>query len=73
MGILLTIFCVILLFKLTGLFFRVCGKILGVIFSLIGYALIGMLMVTAFGIALRALPFLLLVGIGATAIAAAKS
>lgn len=53
MGILLTILFIVLFFKLTGLFFRACGRILG--------------------IALKAIPLLLLIGIGATAVALVKN
>lgn len=73
MGILFTILLVVLFFKLTGLFFRICGRILGIMFSLAGYALIGILAVAVLGIALNAMPLLLLIGIGATAVAVAKS
>ena len=72
MSILFTIFFVILMFKLTGLFFRICGAILGAVFSFIGFAVIGMLLVAALGLAVNALPLFLLLGAGATAIAASK-
>lgn len=64
---------IVLFFKLTGLFFRVCGKLLGIVFSLIGYALIGALVIAALGVAVNVIPLLLLVGVGATAIAAVKN
>jgi len=73
MGILLTIFFIVLFFKLTVLFFRICGRILGIMLSLAGYALIGIFAIAILGIALKAIPLLLLIGIGATAVALAKN
>ena len=73
MGIFLTIFFIVLFFKLTGLFFRICGRILGIMLSLAGYALIGIFAIAILGIALKAIPLLLLIGIGATAVALAKN
>ena len=73
MGILLTIFFIVLFFKLTVLFFRICGRILGIMLSLAVYALIGIFAIAILGIALKAIPLLLLIGIGATAVALAKN
>ncbi len=73
MGILLTILFVVLFFKLTGLFFRVCGKLLGIAFSLFGYALIGMLAIAVLGVAVNAIPILALVCIGAIIVAAVRN
>ena len=73
MGILLTILFVILFFKLTGLFFRVCGKLLGIILSLFGYAFIGMLAIAVLGVAMNALPILALVCIAAIIVAAVRN
>ena len=73
MGILLTIFFMVLFFKLTYLFFRVCGKLLGIVQSLFGYALIGMLAIAILGVAVNAIPILALVCIGAIIVAAVKN
>ena len=73
MGILLTILFVVVFFKLAGLFFRVCGKLLGIVLSLFGYVLIGMLAIAALGVAMNAIPILALVCIGAIIAAAVKN
>ena len=73
MGILLTILFVVVFFKLTGLFLRVCGKLLGIVLSLFGYVLIGMLAIAALGVAMNAIPILALVCIGAIIAAAVKN
>lgn len=70
MGILLTILLLFLFFKFTGFLFRISGRVLGAIFSLIGYAVIGMIVVSLLGIVFF-FPLILLIGIVATIIAAA--
>lgn len=73
MGILLTILFLFLFFKFTGFLFRISGRIIGTILSLIGYAIIGMIVIFLLGIAFRILPLILLIGIGATVFAAIRS
>ena len=73
MGILLTILFLFLFFKFTGFLFRISGRIIGTILSLIGYAIIGMIVIFLLGIAFRILPLILLIGIGATVLAAIRS
>ena len=70
MGILLTILLLFLFFKFTGFLFRISGRVLGAIFSLIGYAVIGMIVVSLLGIVFF-FPLILLIGIVAIIIAAA--
>ena len=50
-------------FKITGFFLRLLGKVIGVVFSIAGYALIGFLAVGVFSIGLLILPVILVVGI----------
>jgi hypothetical protein len=69
MGILLMILLLFLFFRFTGFLFRISGRILGAIFSLIGYAVIGMIVVSLLGMAFF-LPLIPLIGIAATIIAA---
>jgi len=63
----LSILCIIFLlwaaFKITGLIFRICGKVIGGIFGLIGYFLIGFLAVAGFGIAFICIPMIFVIGI----------
>ena len=73
MGILLTILFLFLFFKFTGFLFRISGRIIGTILSLVGYAAIGMIVISLLGIAFRILPLILLIGIGATVFAAIRS
>lgn len=70
MGILLTILLLFLFFKFTGFIFRISGRVLGAIFSLIGYAVIGMIVVSLLGMVFF-FPLILLIGVAATFIAAA--
>ena len=52
-----------LMFKLTSLVFSIFGKLLGLIFSGIGYFFLGVLAVGAFGIALFIIPIIVIAGI----------
>jgi len=70
MGILLTILLLFLFFKFTGFLFRISGRVLGAVFSLIGYAVIGMIVVSLLGMVFF-FPLILLIGIVAIIIAAA--
>lgn len=62
MAIFLTVVSVLLMFKLTGFLLRVCGLVLGVIFSLVGYLLLGLLLMPLFSAALFVIPTLLVIG-----------
>ena len=72
LSILALIFIMIGLFKLTGLFFRAVGTLLGWIFGGIGWLFFAGLAVTVFGLALIAVPVVLVIGLVAL-IAAAVS
>lgn len=63
-GILIIIVLMIILFKLLGLVFHAAGKVLGWILGLVGYLLLGMLGVVAFGLSLAVIPIVLVVGLG---------
>ena len=73
MGILLLILCMVLFFKFIGFLFRITGEIIGGIFSLVGFAVIGVIAVAVLGITLRALPVILILGIIAIIFAAKKA
>ena len=51
MGLLLFIFAMILFTKLMGFTLKITGKLLGAIFSLIGYLIIGSIAVSLLGVA----------------------
>jgi hypothetical protein len=72
LSILALIFIMIGLFKLTGLFFRAVGTLLGWIFGCIGWLFLAGLAATVFGLALIAVPVVLVIGLVAL-IAAAVS
>ena len=70
LSILALIFIMIGLFKLTGLFFRAVGTLL--IFGGIGWLILAGLAVTVFGLALIAVPAVLVIGLVALIAAAAS-
>ena len=72
LSILALIFIMIGLFKLTGLFFRAVGTLLGCIFGGIGWLILAGLAVTVFGLALIAVPAVLVIGLVALIAAAAS-
>lgn len=72
LSILALIFIVIGLFKLTGLFFRIAGTLLGWLIGGFGWLILAGLAVTVFGLALIAIPMVLVVG-GIALITAAAS
>lgn len=63
MTILLSIIVFACVLKLTGFFFKLFGKIIGLAFGLIGYILMGVLAVTVFGLATIFAPIIIIVGI----------
>ena len=72
LSILALIFIMIGLFKLTGLFFRAVGTLLGWILGGIGWLILAGLAVTVFGLALIAVPAVLVIGLVALIAAAAS-
>lgn len=69
LSLILVILIIVGFFRLTGFMFRIAGRLLGAIFSVLGWLIIAALAVALFGIALYALPVILI--IGAAALAAA--
>ena len=63
LGFILVILFVIILFKVTGLVFHVIGTLLGWIFGILGWLLLAVLGVTVFGLALAAVPVILVIGV----------
>ena len=61
-----------LLFKITGFMLGIFGRLLGGIFGLIGYLILGVLAVTACGLAVFALPIIIVIGIAAVTTALVK-
>ena len=62
MALVITILALALLFKLTGLLLGICGKALAVVLSLVGYLILGVILVMGFSITFLAIPGLLLLG-----------
>lgn len=71
LSLLIVVFMMVILFKITLFMFRIVGKILGGILGVIGWLILGGLAITVFGLALFALPIILIVGIVALIAAAA--
>ncbi len=69
-SLLIVVFLMAILFKITFFMFHIVGKILGGILGVIGWLLLGSLAVTVFGLTLITLPIILIVGF-VTLIAAA--
>lgn len=63
MGIIFTILMICVLFKVCGWILKLCGKILGAAFSLVGYLIVGIIAVAGFGVAIIIIPIVLIVGI----------
>ncbi|MDO4488586.1 MAG: hypothetical protein Q4B67_05820 [Eubacteriales bacterium] len=63
LNILITIGILALCFKLTGFIFKLAGKLLGLAFSIIGYVLLACLAVPFIGMALIAIPLVVIGGI----------
>ena len=72
MSLLIVILFAAILFKVTGLVFRVIGTLLGWVFGIFGWLLLAALAVTVFVFALIAVPVILVVGCVALIIAAAS-
>lgn len=72
----LTLFIVILfivgLFKLTGFIFHIAGRLLGGILGIIGWLILGGIAVSILGLAIYALPVILIIGIIALIVAAVR-
>lgn len=71
LSILFTLFLLWGVFKLTGLIFKICGKLIGGLFGLVGYILVGVLAIAGFGIAMAFVPVIITVAIIAIIVSAA--
>lgn len=72
MSFLFTLLLMVIFFKVTGFCLRIFGKLLGCIFGLFGYVLIGVLAITGLGLAVAFFPVIILVGIMAIIAAVAR-
>ena len=72
LSLLIVILVMVVLFKVTGLLFHIAGKLLAGIFGIIGWLILGGLAISVFGLALFVFPIILIVGIVALAVAAAR-
>lgn len=72
LSFLIVILVMVVLFKVTGFMFRIAGKLLGGILGIIGWLILGGLAISVFGLALFVLPIILIVGIVALIVAAAR-
>ena len=63
---------IVILVMVTGFLFHIAGKLLGGIFGIIGWLILGGLAISVFGLALFVFPIILIVGIVALAVAAAR-
>ena len=63
MGIVIIVLLLLLAIKVTGWMIKLCGKLIGALFSLGGYLIIGGLAVFGFGLALVVIPIVLVAGI----------
>lgn len=63
LGLLITIAMIVFAFKVCGWCLGLCGKLLGGIFSLVGYLIIGVIAVTVFGFAIVAIPIIFIIGL----------
>ncbi|MCQ2400943.1 MAG: hypothetical protein MJ059_03345 [Lachnospiraceae bacterium] len=64
-SIIITVLLFAGIFKLTGWLLRIVGKIFGAVLGVIGYTILGFLAIGAFGLAIIALPIILVAGIAA--------
>ena len=63
-GIIIIIAAMVILFKITAFILKIIGKAIGLVFGLIGYILLGVLAVFAFGMAMIFLPIIVICGLG---------
>lgn len=63
LGFLLLIGILALSFKATGLIFGIFGRLLGLIFSIIGYVLIGAIALSLIGLVALVIPIVIIAGV----------
>ena len=62
-SILFVIVMMVLMFKITVFTFKVVGKVMGWMLGIVGWLILAVLAVTAFGLTIIALPSILVVGL----------
>ena len=67
LSLIMFIIFMVLLFKLTGFLFKVAGKLIGAVFSFVGWLILGALAISAFGLAIVIIPVILIGCIGSIA------
>lgn len=70
--LIVTILLIVGLFKITGFVLHIAGKVLGGILGIIGWLILGGIAVSLLGLAIYALPVILIIGIIALIVAAAR-
>lgn len=64
-GLIFVIIMLALSFRIVGVVLSICGKLLGVLLSCVGFIILGGLAIGVFGIALMIIPIIIIVGISA--------
>ena len=72
MGIIIIIAAMLILFKITAFILKIIGKVIGIVFGLVGYILLGVLAFFAFGMAMIFLPIIVVCGLGAVIVLASR-
>lgn len=62
-SILFVILMMVLMFKITVFTFKVVGKVMGWVLGIVGWLILAVLAVTAFGLTIIALPIIFVVGL----------
>lgn len=62
-SMIVVILLMVLMFKITVFTFKVVGKVMGWMLGIVGWLIISVLAVTAFGLTIIALPIILVVGL----------
>ncbi|MBO4374337.1 MAG: hypothetical protein J5829_04440 [Lachnospiraceae bacterium] len=70
-SIIVFIIMMVILFKLTGFLFKIAGKLIGAIFSFVGWLVLGVLAICATGLAFIIVPVVVIACVASIASAAA--
>ena len=71
-SMLFVIVLMVLMFKITVFTFKVVGKVMGWMLGIVGWLILSVLAVTAFGLTIIALPIILIVGVSSIIMAIAS-
>ncbi len=71
-SMLFVIVLMVLMFKITVFTFKVVGKVMGWVLGIVGWLILAVLAVTAFGLTIIALPIILIVGVSSIIMAIAS-